>query len=124
MLKFFLYLVRWQLSTVILAPAVAYFKHSSSTFGTKEDWIAAMVANLIGGCIFYWVDRFIFKSKAIEKWEILKKGKCADCGKTDSVKRLVLAPSGYDRSDDKSPEYRCKVCSEIKLTQLRKMRKI
>lgn len=124
MLKFILYLIRWQLSTIILAPAVAYFKHSPSMFGTREDWIAATVANLIGGCIFFWVDRFIFKSKAIEKWEIIKKGVCHDCGKEDLVRRLVIAPGGYDRSDDQNPEYRCPKCSEIKLMSLRKAKKV
>ena len=91
------------MSTIILAPAVAFFKHSPSVWGTKEDWIAATVANLIGGCIFFWVDRFIFKSQSIEQWEIMKKGKCHDCSKTDYVKRLVTAPGGYDRTDDKNP---------------------
>jgi hypothetical protein len=124
MLKFILYLIRWQLSTIILAPAVAYFKHSPSMFGTKEDWIAATVANLIGGCIFFWVDRFIFKSKAIEKWEIIKSGKCHDCGKKDLVRRLVVAPGGYDRTDDKNPQYRCPACSEIKLASLKKAKKV
>ncbi len=122
--SFFLYLVRWQLSTLILAPSVAFFKHSPSIWGTKEDWISAIVANLIGGCIFFWVDIFIFKSKSIEKWEILKSGKCHDCGKSDLVKRLVIAPGGYDKSDDEEPEYRCVMCSEKKLVQLKKLRKI
>lgn len=124
MIKFILYLIRWQLSTLILAPAVAFFKHSPSLWGTKEDWIAAIVANLIGGCIFFWVDRFIFKSKTVEKWEILKKGKCFDCGKRDYVKRLVIASGGYDRTEDKNPEYRCQDCSKIKLKDLIKKKKV
>ena len=124
MVKFILYLIRWQLSTIILAPAVAFFKHSPSIWGTKEDWIAATVANLIGGCIFFWVDRFIFKSKVVEKWEFLKQGTCYDCGKVDYVRRLVSAPGGYDRADDEEPEFRCKECSEKKLNQLRKMKKV
>ena len=118
MIKFTIYLIRWQLSTLILAPAVAFFKHSPSLFGTKEDWIAATVANLVGGCIFFWVDRFIFKSKAIEKWEVLQKGACHDCGNVNFVKRLVIAPGGYDRTNDSDPEYRCKECSSVKLNQL------
>jgi len=124
MIRFLLYLFRWQLSTIILAPCVAYFKHSGSIWGTKEDWIAAVIANLIGGCIFFWVDRFIFKSKAIEKWEILKRGKCFDCGKVESVKRLVLAPGGYDKTDDENPQYRCTECSAVKLEDLKKTRRI
>jgi hypothetical protein len=122
--KFFLYLIRWQLSTPILAPIVAYFKHSEAIFGTREDWIAATVANLIGACIFFWVDRFIFKSKAIERWEVLKMGRCYDCGKRGFVRRLVVAPGGYDRSDDKKPQYRCAECSEKKLEQLRKQKRV
>lgn len=61
--QYCIYLIRWQLSTPILAPIVAIFKHSHSLFGTREDWIAATIANLIGGLIFFWVDRFIFKPK-------------------------------------------------------------
>lgn len=124
MVKFILYLIRWQLSTVVMTPVIAFIKHSSSAWGTKEDWIAVVAANLVGGTIFFWVDRFIFKSKAVEKWEILQKGKCHDCGKSDFVKRLVEAPGGYDRSTDENPEYRCKDCSEKKLLQLKKSKKI
>lgn len=61
-IKYILYLIRWQLSTPILAPIVAYFKHSPSIFGTREDWIAATIANFIGGLIFFWVDRLIFRA--------------------------------------------------------------
>jgi len=60
-----LYLFRWQLSTPILAPVIAFFKHSPSIFGTKEDWIGSAIANLIGGLIFFWVDRFIFTSEKL-----------------------------------------------------------
>ena len=98
MIKFVLYLIRWQLSTVIMTPVIATMKGSSSIWGTREDWIAVIVANLVGGSIFFWVDRFIFKSKAIEKWEIIRKGTCHDCGKNDLVSRLISAPGGYDRT--------------------------
>jgi hypothetical protein len=63
LIKYALYLIRWQLSTPILAPIVAYYKHSASLFGTSEDWIAATIANVIGGLIFFWIDRFIFQTK-------------------------------------------------------------
>jgi hypothetical protein len=124
MLKFILYLIRWQLSTPILAPIVAIFKHSPSMFGSREDWIAATIANLIGGCIFFWVDRFIFRSKAIEKWEIIKFGQCHDCGRKDRLKRLIEAPGGYDRTNDSKPQYRCSECSRKKLDQLIKEKKV
>lgn len=56
MKKFLLYLLRWQLSTPILALVLLLMK----------DWnylIATIVANLIGGIIFFWVDKWIFKDK-------------------------------------------------------------
>lgn len=124
MLKFILYLIRWQLSTIVMTPVIATIKHSASIWGTREDWISVIVANLVGGAIFFWVDRFIFKSKAIERWEFLQKGKCHDCGQTDFVRRLVTAPGGYDRTEDENPEYRCAECSDKKLKDLRQKKKI
>lgn len=51
-----LYLIRWQLSTPILAIALCLF----SSLGTLA---ATVIANLIGGLIFYWVDRWIFDGR-------------------------------------------------------------
>jgi len=125
MVRFILYLIRWQLSTLILAPSVAFFKHSPNILGTKEDWIAAGISNLIGGCIFFWVDRFIFKSKMLEtSWEVLPQGKCADCGAKGTLRRLVQAPGGYDKSDDPNPEYRCNDCSKKKMASLVAAKKV
>ncbi len=60
--QFWLYMIRWQLSTPILAPVIAWIKNSSTWFNA-EDWMAASIANLIGGFIFYWIDKYlIFKS--------------------------------------------------------------
>lgn len=50
--RYALYLLRWQLSTLILAPVIALLGHPIAS---------AVVVNLIGGAIFYWVDRIIFK---------------------------------------------------------------
>lgn len=70
--RYALYLLRWQLSTPILAPIVAYFNHSPSRFGTPESWLGSAVANLVGGLIFFWVDRWIFsKSRSERKRECL-----------------------------------------------------
>ena len=54
--KYFLYLLRWQLSTPPLALCCWLF----SEYGTV---IATIIANLIGGLVFFWVDRWIFNSK-------------------------------------------------------------
>ena len=56
MKKFLLYLLRWQLSTPILAIVLH--------FTTNWNYIAStIVANLIGGVIFFWVDKWIFDRK-------------------------------------------------------------
>lgn len=59
MKKFFLYLIRWQLSSPILAVCMVWM-------GGWNVAIATIVANLIGGCIFFWVDRWIFGEKKMK----------------------------------------------------------
>lgn len=54
MKKFLLYLVRWQLSSPIL-----YLCLQHLNFGT---FVNTVLANLIGGCIFFWIDKYIFKN--------------------------------------------------------------
>lgn len=54
--RFLAYLIRWQLSSPILALCM----------WLMGDWnivIATIIANLIGGCIFYFVDKRIFGCK-------------------------------------------------------------
>jgi len=51
MKKFLLYLFRWQMSTPIL-----YFVIFLLGAGMKET----MIANLVGGCLFFYVDKTIF----------------------------------------------------------------
>lgn len=52
--KYLLYLLRWQLSSPILALCL-YFLGGIGTV------LATIIANLIGGLIFFWVDKYIFK---------------------------------------------------------------
>ena len=54
--KYILYLLRWQLSTIVLAPCIMLFCELGAIW-------SAIIANLIGGLIFFWVDRLIFKEK-------------------------------------------------------------
>lgn len=56
MKKFLLYLLRWEMSTPILAICVAVLS------GIGSFW-ASVIANAIGAAIFFWVDRLIFKDK-------------------------------------------------------------
>ena len=109
--KYLLYLLRWQLSTPILSPAISAFTHSP-WYGTKESWIGAVVANLIGGLIFFWVDRWIFKKTDIlqEVWEVQNDIVCADCGKKESKGKRLVKTANYDKTEDQTPEYRCKKC--------------
>lgn len=55
-MRFLAYLIRWQLSSPILALCMW-------VMGGWNIVIATILANLIGGCIFYFVDKRIFGNK-------------------------------------------------------------
>ena len=117
--RLLLYLLRWQLTTLVVAPVIAYRLNSGSIFGSSQEWFATSMANIVGGLIFFWVDKFIFKNQTIEHWDSIRSGVCYDCGKSGFVRRLVYIPGKYDRRDDKSPQYRCSSCSRKKLKEVR-----
>jgi hypothetical protein len=109
--RYGLYLLRWQLSTLILAPAIMYLPYSNIT--------KTIIANLIGGLIFFWVDNFIFTSALLApQWEIKDSINCCDCGIEAKGFRLIRTKN-YDRTKDKNPQFRCEKCSEKKLEQLK-----
>lgn len=54
MTKFTLYLLRWQMSSPILAVALSMFESVGTLWAT-------VIANLIGGCLFFFVDKWIFR---------------------------------------------------------------
>lgn len=54
MKKFVAYALRWQLSSLILAPCLYWL-------GGLGVWPATIIANFIGACIFFFVDKRIFK---------------------------------------------------------------
>ena len=54
--KFFFYELRWQASSPILAICLVWLG------GLGTFW-ATVIANLIGGAIFFWVDKLIFKDE-------------------------------------------------------------
>jgi DNA-directed RNA polymerase subunit RPC12/RpoP len=110
--RYGLYLLRWQASTPILAVVTV----ALVAYG---EWIGAIVANLIGGLIFFWVDKFIFTNPMLNgEWQVKEDVSCIDCGKIARGYRLVRA-KGYDRTDAK-PEFRCEACSQRKSLELRK----
>ena len=77
---------------------------------------ATIIANLIGGAVFFWVDKFIFTSQAVEVWHI-REGRCDKCGSVSHLWRLVKT-ANYDRSDAK-PVFLCMRCSKEKTDALR-----
>ncbi len=108
-----LYLLRWQLSTPILAIVLIWLGSTSKLFAT-------VVANVIGGLFFFWIDRFIFTSPALQAhWEIQDTVLCCDCGVSARGYRLVKTKN-YDKTRA-IPKFRCEVCSEKKTQQLRQM---
>jgi hypothetical protein len=53
-------------------------------------WIAAIVANLIGGLIFLWVDQFIFTFQSLAaQWEVKENITGVDCGRVVRGYQLV-----------------------------------
>ena len=61
MVKFLLYLARWQASSVVLAPVLALMTNTPVYDG--KVILATIISNFIGGCVFFWIDRWIFKEK-------------------------------------------------------------
>lgn len=111
--RYGLYLVRWQLSTPILAGVGIV----AAAYG---QFFAAVLANLIGGLIFFWVDRFIFTSPVLAaQWEVRDNIRCVDCGRVARGYRLVQTRN-YDRTRDPAPEFRCEECSIKKSQELKK----
>ena len=109
--RYLLYLCRWQLSTPILAIVLIWLSEFNVTTAT-------MIANFIGGLIFFWVDRFIFTSSVLApQWEIRAEVQCVDCQRIAQGFRLVRTKN-YDRSRDRNPEFRCAMCSATKLLEL------
>jgi hypothetical protein len=58
MKKFLLYLLRWQLSGLVLAPCIYLLD--------GRPVVSAIVANGIGACVFFVVDRAIFKGREVK----------------------------------------------------------
>lgn len=110
--RYGLYLFRWQLSTPILAGVLFMLS-------TIDKITATVIANFIGGLIFFWVDMFIFTSQSLSvEWEVKDTIVCVDCGREARGYRIIRARA-YDRRRDSHPEYRCEECSIRKTQELR-----
>ena len=110
--RYGLYLLRWQASTPILAGV-------GILLASMGQIAAAIVANLVGGLIFFWVDQFIFTSQALAaQWEVKERIACVDCGRITRGYRLVKS-ANYDRSHDTKPKFRCEECSTRKAREMK-----
>ena len=109
--RYLIYLLRWQLSTPILAVCVTILSPLGNIWAT-------IIANFAGGLIFFWIDRIIFsKKRKYAIWSIMAKTVSADCGRTGRGYRLVES-GNYDRNNDQQPQFRCESCSIKKADQL------
>ncbi|MGA2120821.1 MAG: hypothetical protein ABSG49_02110 [Methanoregula sp.] len=110
--RYGLYLLRLKASTPLLAVV-------GILLVSLGQLVSAIVANLIGGLIFFWVDQFIFTSQSLAaQWEVRDNIACVDGGKIARGYRLVRS-GDYDRSCDHKPEFRCEVCSQKKTEELK-----
>jgi len=110
--KYAFYLIRWQLSTPILAIVLILLANIPTLMAT-------VIANLIGGLIFFWVDRFIFRSLSKDPlWEIRDDVVCFDCGRHGRGYRIAEWLS-YNRRQDKNPQFRCEECKDKKARKIK-----
>lgn len=56
-MRFLFYLLRWQISGIVLYPALLYL------LPYTNELCATIGANFVGGCTFYWIDKLIFKRR-------------------------------------------------------------
>ena len=110
--RYGLYLVRWQLSTPILAVCIYFLTQSLG------PTLTTVIANFIGGLIFFWVDQWIFRKTDIlfsgELWEEKEGVICEDCRKEDIRGYRLIRGDHYDKSRDTHPQFRCQECSRRK----------
>jgi len=112
--RYGLYLLRWQASTPLLAGVGIILASMGQGY-----LVAAIIANLIGGLIFFWVDQFIFTSQSLAaQWEVRDNISCVDCGRIARGYRLVRS-GDYDKTHDHEPEFRCEDCSKKKTEELK-----
>lgn len=105
--KYIFYLIRWQLSTPILA--IVLIMMEKIDIGPT---IATIIANFIGGLLFFWVDKFIFNYKLPYPIWTIKYGKCDWCYDDTRLYRKMKEDK-YDASK-KTPLYLCEKCSKVK----------
>ncbi len=104
--KYGLYLLRWQLSTPVIAVVLIFL-------ASMNKWVATAIANLIGGLIFFWIDRLIFASKKNIKCDIKEDIKCFKCGEITEGYYLVKTEN-CNNINDIRPKFICENCLKKK----------
>jgi len=113
--KYLLYLGRWQLSTPILACVLVLLS-------TLPTILATVIANLVGGLMFFWIDKLIFSTICTTPhWEIKEDITCVDCGATHTTGYRIVEWLDYNKQTDPEPKYRCIVCKDVKKDKIRQM---
>lgn len=107
--KYAIYLLRWQLSTPTLFLVIYY---------TNPGLTGTILANLIGGLIFFWVDRKIFSGTELELWNAIDNHPCGRCGVDGGIVWRLVVRGQYDKRGSK-PLFLCQACSEKKILELK-----
>ncbi|MCE5279843.1 MAG: hypothetical protein ABFD92_03485 [Planctomycetaceae bacterium] len=109
MKNFGLYLLRWQLSTPLLAGFVYFL---TQRLGAT---LTMFVANLFGAALFFWIDRWIFVGRGLEAqdelWEVRPNVTCAECLKPVDRGYRLLRMRGRGQTGVPSGQFRCLDCS-------------
>ncbi|MFH0810566.1 MAG: hypothetical protein V2A77_08895 [Pseudomonadota bacterium] len=105
--RYLLYILRWQLSTPILAGVLI-------VLASFDQWTVAVIANLIGALIFFWVDRVIFTFGP--RRSLNQVGEPV-VGATSGGSRVGLGSAGSEPLQDPKQEPLCPSCLERRRQQ-------
>lgn len=109
-MKFILYLIRWQLSSPILFACLCWLPVSDKLYAT-------IIANLIGGCLFYFVDKLIFTKKTPKVQKAINE---EDLKKEFLVSSLRIDVLNAMEEMDKAFKDETRTGSSVKKTRRRK----
>jgi hypothetical protein len=117
MTQYLIYHFRWQISGIVMFVPMWLLR---DVLGIDSLSVGIVAAQFIGACFFWFVDKWIFRSKWAQAiWSVKQSVHCVDCGKEGRGYRLVESGK-YNRSSAVA-EYRCESCSIRKAEELKGM---